>query len=178
VALIVDADGPLGRAAARAFASAGARLALAGADERATRDLAWDLTERTAGPGGGASSVPLDPLDLASCARAVGGIEARLGRLDVVCGAAAPLPAQRAGSRRLHEINEDEWDEAFAAGATRTVLPARAALRALRRHGGALIFLASSAVLVGTPGDTPLAAAGGDAPARRSAQPAPRSEAR
>lgn len=80
IVLITGATGGLGRVATTAFAADGARLALAGTDERRLRDVAGDagVVEDRWTP------VVVDLRDREATRRALTEVESRLGPVDVV----------------------------------------------------------------------------------------------
>lgn len=80
VVLITGATGPLGRAAAAAFAADGARLGLVGTDADRLETLAADL----ALPGDAWVPAVADLTDRAAARAAVATVEDRFGRIDVL----------------------------------------------------------------------------------------------
>lgn len=145
VALVVDGDAGLGRAVAALLADEGARVAVGERELGAAHGTLATIETN----GGAATAVRLDPADDESCANAVAEVVQRYGRLDVLCNRAPALPPTRT---LLHETSVAEWDAVFADSVTAVALPTRAALRAMRSHGGSLILIGSSAALVGVPG--------------------------
>src|SRR5581483_1006254 len=104
VALITGAAGGLGSAMCRAFAAAGAHLALAelpsrlGEAEQMARQLAQ-------AHGGRAAAIALDVTDVAGIERAVAQAEALVGELDIlVANAGINIP------RPALETTEEDWD--------------------------------------------------------------------
>jgi NAD(P)-dependent dehydrogenase (short-subunit alcohol dehydrogenase family) len=146
VALVVDGDSDIGRAAALAFAAAGAQVGIGSRHAGTGRDVATLINER----GQPAHNVLLDPLDPESCDHAIAQMVERYGRLDVLCNTSMQAPERRVP---LHELSEAEWDVTFAAGVTAVALPTRFALRVMKRQqSGVIIVIGSSAALVGVPG--------------------------
>lgn len=75
----------IGRGIARSLASAGVKVALAGADRPSTEAVA----RRLSAAGGTAAAVPLDASDAASWSAAAGLAEALLGEISIVVDATA-----------------------------------------------------------------------------------------
>jgi meso-butanediol dehydrogenase / (S,S)-butanediol dehydrogenase / diacetyl reductase len=142
--LVVDADAPLGQAAAVLFAREGAAV-FVGEREAGAAGATLAAPE---GNGKG-QAIALDPTDDTSCERAVSEIVRTAGQLDILCNRAPDPPR---GRKLLHDTSVGEWDAAYADAVTAVVLPTRAALRAMRSRGGSLILIGSSAALVGVPG--------------------------
>jgi NAD(P)-dependent dehydrogenase (short-subunit alcohol dehydrogenase family) len=102
VALITGAGSGIGEAAARLFAREGAKVAALGR----TADELQAVVDRINGEGGEAMTVLADISQADQMERAIGEVQARWGRLDVVFanaginGVWAPL----------EELAPDEWD--------------------------------------------------------------------
>ncbi len=115
-----------GKAAALAFAEAGARLHLLDRDEAALRETADAIPGATATLG--------DATDPAALAAAVAACEAAHGGLDVLhnnIGAAV-----RGG---VEEVPPEDFERGFRLNVTTALLATRAALPAMRRRGGGSI---------------------------------------
>src|SRR5262245_54066663 len=85
IAMVVGAANGIGRATARAFASAGAAVACADVEEPGARTTASEIEKE----GGQALPVHLDVTDGASCRSAVAATVERFGGLDVLMYGAA-----------------------------------------------------------------------------------------
>ena len=127
VVVITGASSGIGRAAALAFAEAGASLVLAARREEPLRDATRECEER----GGHALAVPTDIRDEAAVARLADAAVERFGRLDVwVNNAAVTLFG------RFEETPADLWREVIEVNLFGYVNGARAAMPHLRRNGG------------------------------------------
>ena len=131
-ALVVGGGGEgIGRAITRAFAAAGAAVAVADIDAVA---LAGDVRSRSSADGFVASTVA-----------AFGGIDTLV---TVVGGQVAFVPAVR-----LHEMTDDDWDLAYEMNLGYVVRAARAAIRAFlgRGRGGSIVSVGSVAGVMAAP---------------------------
>jgi NAD(P)-dependent dehydrogenase (short-subunit alcohol dehydrogenase family) len=136
VVVITGAAGGLGRALARAFAAAGARIAALDCDTVGAEALAAELR----GVGGQALALACDVTDPAACGRAMAQVLASWGRIDVLINNAgithrsAWRRTELAVTRRVMEVN-------FFGSVHCT----RAALDALCASRGLVIVLSSVA---------------------------------
>lgn len=136
VVLVTGAAGGLGRALARAFAAAGARIAALDRDAAGAEALAAELRAQ----GREAQSLECDVTDAASCARAVEALMRSWGRIDVLVNNAgithrsAYRRTDPAVTRRVMEVNF------FGA-----VHCTRAALEALTESRGLIVVISSVA---------------------------------
>jgi NAD(P)-dependent dehydrogenase (short-subunit alcohol dehydrogenase family) len=131
VAFITGGTSGIGLATARAFARAGAQVAVAARDaERGRR--AVELLERD---GASALFVAADVRDEASIAAAVTGTVSRFGRLDCAVNAAG------AGGDMspLEATNQAVWDDVMTANARGTWLSMRREIPAMLASGGGSI---------------------------------------
>lgn len=141
-ALVVGASGGIGAAIARAFAYAGADLALAGrSEERLLRVRAEvDLL------GGKAVVIKVDVRDERSVSDAVTAAIDQLAGLDVVVTASGISPIYKSAER----ITVEEWDETFATNTRGAFLVARDAGKyMMQRGGGSIVFVTSMYEQVG-----------------------------
>jgi len=133
-AIITGGEGSIGMATARAFASAGARVFLAGISEPELKAGAAELGAETAG------WAVADVTDSAQVAAAVGQAVARFGRLDIVvanagiAGATAPIA----------QYPEDAFDATLAVHVRGAFLLCKHAVPHL--SAGASVIITSSVV--------------------------------
>ena len=146
VAIITGASRGIGAATSRAFAAAGAAVALAARDEAALASLADQLV---AG-GGRAIAVPTDVADPASVERLVDRTVGAFGRLDLAFNNAA------GGGQRptpLADLPVDAYDSAIAITLRGVFLSMRYEIPAmLEAGGGAIVNMSSTAGLEGVGG--------------------------
>lgn len=145
VAVVVGAANGIGRAAALAFAAAGARVACADIEAPGARAVAAEI-ERS---GAEALPVHLDVADGASCRAAVAATVERFGGLDVLLYGAAD--SDRAAT--VLELDEAAWDRVIRINLTGAYLMVKAAIPAMiARGGGSVILIASQLGRVASPG--------------------------
>jgi NAD(P)-dependent dehydrogenase (short-subunit alcohol dehydrogenase family) len=127
--VVTGAAGNLGRAVAQAFGDRGANLALIDLHADALED-AYDGAET------GCLLVPLDLLDRDAVDAAAEKIEARFGRIDVLCNIAGGFRMGEA----VHETSARTWDFLMDINA-RTLLHASGAVvpRMLKAGGGRIV---------------------------------------
>ena len=146
VAIITGASRGIGAATSRAFAAAGAAVALAARDEAALASLADQLL---AG-GGHAIAVPTDVADPASVERLVDRTVGAFGRLDLAFNNAA------GGGQRptpLADLPVDAYDSAIAITLRGVFLSMRYEIPAmLEAGGGVIVNMSSTAGLEGVGG--------------------------
>jgi NAD(P)-dependent dehydrogenase (short-subunit alcohol dehydrogenase family) len=136
VAIVVGAAHGIGRAAALAYAAAGAAVACADVEEPGAKTTAAEI-ERG---GGRALAVPLDVTDGASCRAAVAATVARFGGLDVLLYGAADHDR----TATVLEMDEAAWERVIRINLTGAFLMVKAALPAMiARGGGSVILIAS-----------------------------------
>lgn len=144
VALVTGATGGLGSAMCRAFAAAGARVALADLPDRAgaAHELARALET---GHGVLTAAVTLDVTDVRGIEAAVAKAEAALGPLDVAvanAGIAIRKPAL--------ELTEEDWDRVLDVDLKGVFFTCKAAGRGMVERGrGSIVCIASQNGLVG-----------------------------
>jgi NAD(P)-dependent dehydrogenase (short-subunit alcohol dehydrogenase family) len=146
VAIITGASRGIGAATSRAFAAAGAAVALAARDEAALASLADQLL---AG-GGRAIAVPTDVADPASVERLVDRTVGAFGRLDLAFNNAA------GGGQRptpLADLPVDAYDSAITITLRGVFLSMRYEIPAmLEAGGGVIVNMSSTAGLEGVGG--------------------------
>ncbi|MCU0907202.1 MAG: SDR family oxidoreductase [Rhodobacteraceae bacterium] len=131
--LITGASRGIGEAAARAFAAAGARVALASRDRARMSALARDM-------GPGTLVLPCDVADAKQVADAVAATIRAFGRLDVLvnnAGLVDPIAP-------LADADPAAWAQTIAVNLTGVFHGMHAALPAMLRQGGGTILTVSS----------------------------------
>jgi 3-oxoacyl-[acyl-carrier protein] reductase len=148
-ALIVGGGGDgIGRAISRAFASAGAAVAVADIGLNRAREAVEELT----GSGAQALALAGDVRSRSTVDDFVGATVAEFGRLDslvtVVGGQLAFVPAVR-----LHEMSDDDWHLAYEMNLGYVARAARAAIRAFlsQGQGGSIVSVGSVTGVMAAP---------------------------
>jgi 3-oxoacyl-[acyl-carrier protein] reductase len=145
VALVTGAARGIGAATARAFARAGARVALL---DREAVDLAAAAAET------GGLAIPADVTDDAAVRRAVDGVVARWGRLDILVNNAGIVR-----DAALADVTDDDWAATLDVNLRGTMLCARAAVPHMKAAGfGRILSAASIVARTGNYGQTAYAA--------------------
>jgi NAD(P)-dependent dehydrogenase (short-subunit alcohol dehydrogenase family) len=137
--LIVGAAGGLGGGIARAYAAAGAAVAVSARSDERLRAIAAAIEEHT---GSAPVAVPFDVRDAQAVEQGVRAAHAALGGLDVVVNAAAI----DTGWARAGEMALEIWDDTVAINLSGTYYFCRAAL-ALLGSGSAIVNITSVAGL-------------------------------
>ncbi|MCG0291043.1 SDR family NAD(P)-dependent oxidoreductase [Streptomyces sp. PSAA01] len=141
--LVTGATGAIGRAAARAFAEQGARVALA---FRYQREAAEALAAELSGPDGGrAFAVPYALDDGASPRWVVAAVEEHWGGLDVLVAAARRRGVRRDPHTRFEDVPEEHWRPLVADGFVPAVRTVQWAVAGMRKRGWGRIALVASA---------------------------------
>lgn len=144
VALITGAAGGLGSAMCRAFAAAGAHLALAELPSRLgeAEQLTHELVQRH---GTRAAAIALDVTDVAGIERAVAQAESLVGELDILvanAGINIPKPAL--------ETTEEDWDRVLDVDLKGVFFCCQAAgRRMVARRRGVIVNVASQNGVIG-----------------------------
>src|SRR5262249_7466775 len=134
VALITGAYRGLGLAMAKGLAQAGATVVLNG---RRPEELAT-AAKKLGAEGLNASTAVFDVADAVAIKRAVDGIEASYGHLDIVVNNAG---IQR--RKAIAEFPKQDWDDVMATNLTAPFLVSQAALPAMiARRAGKIIHIA------------------------------------
>ena len=136
VVLIFGASSGIGRAAAFAFAEAGAAVSVAARRGSALAELAAEI----ATSGHQALALPTDVSHRDQVDRAVASTIERFGRIDVVVNAAG-LNTQH---RRIADLVQAEWDRILTTNLTGAFNTTQAVLPHMRGRGGGLIIQFSS----------------------------------
>ncbi len=144
VALVTGATSGIGEATAVAIAAAGARVMLTGRDGGRASAVVRRIEET-----GGAGDIILGDLTKSSfCDEAVARVVSAWGRLDVLANIAGVMWRGDA-----LDTDDEAWRRIMATNLDGAFFMARAAIRAMKETGGgAIINLASTVGLVGTPG--------------------------
>jgi 2-deoxy-D-gluconate 3-dehydrogenase len=144
-ALITGATGGLGAAMCRAFAAAGANVALAEHPDRV--DAAHEMARSLSELGVSTTAVAMDVTDLDSIERGVAHVDVALGGADILvanAGVNVPRPAL--------EVTEEDWDRVLDVDLKGVFFTCQAAgKRMVRRGSGAIVAIASQNGLIGYP---------------------------
>ncbi|MBO6938620.1 MAG: SDR family oxidoreductase [Deltaproteobacteria bacterium] len=153
VILITGASSGIGAAAARLFASEGAKVVLGARRKEALEKVAADVR----GAGGEAEVVPGDVTDPDYAGELVERAEGRFGGLD---GAFNNAGAVGSGTP-VADTDQAAWDEVIATNLSAAYWAARAQIPALRKRGGGSMVFTTSFVghTAGIPGMGAYAAA-------------------
>jgi NAD(P)-dependent dehydrogenase (short-subunit alcohol dehydrogenase family) len=145
VVLVTGAQQGIGRAAALAFAAAGAHVAINWLDDR---DSAARIREEAARGGGKAVAVQADVGDLAQTRNMVVFVERELGPLDVLINNAAVFPRVA-----FLDMTESDWDFVVDINLKGACFCAQTAARAMVASGrqGAIVNLTSGAAFRSSP---------------------------
>ena len=146
-ALVTGASGGIGGAVARAFAEAGARLALSGTNTAKLEALRAEL-------GGDHVITPCNLSDAAAVDALAGQAEGALGGLDIV--------VSNAGLTRdglLLRMKDEDWSEVLRVNLEAYFRLSRAAIKGMmKRRSGRIIGITSVVGVTGNPGQTNYAA--------------------
>lgn len=142
--IVTGGAGGLGRAFARAFAEAGAYVALADINETGARKAA-----ESCGVTGRCIGLAVDICEEASVARMAERTNAAFGSIDILLNNAALYGA---GYRKpFFDIGADEWDRVLAVNLKGAFLCTKAVYPYMRGRGGKIINVASATALSGSP---------------------------
>jgi NAD(P)-dependent dehydrogenase (short-subunit alcohol dehydrogenase family) len=144
-ALITGASRGLGASIARAFATAGADVAICARNIDALNSVADDIHAI----GRRAIVIPADLADPDCADQIVTQAESQLGHLDIVLNNAGISPIYK---QALH-VTRAEWEQVFAINVTAPFQISVAAARAMSKEdrGGTIIQMASVAGIIGSP---------------------------
>lgn len=144
-ALITGAASGIGRATARLFARASARVAVTDLDEGGAEAVAEEIRRE----GGSAVARVLDVRLEADWERAVAGVVREWGALDVLVANAGVSFA-----RPVAEMTLEEWREVHAVNLDGAFLGTKHAVRAMREggRGGAIVIVSSASGLKASAG--------------------------
>ncbi|ARE41428.1 Dehydrogenases with different specificities (related to short-chain alcohol dehydrogenases) [Rhodovulum sp. P5] len=135
--LITGASRGIGAAAARAFAEAGAHVALAARSEEAIASIAREI-------GGNALPLPCDVADFGAVSDAVRAVVKSFGRIDVLVNNAAVIEP----IARMETVDPAEWATALDINLKGVFHGFRAAMPVMAAMGGGTILTISSGAAV------------------------------
>jgi NAD(P)-dependent dehydrogenase (short-subunit alcohol dehydrogenase family) len=137
IALVTGGGNGIGAATCRAFASAGARVAVLDRVVEAAEALAKDITNR----GGNATAHALDVADRAAFTDVAAAIASAAGGIDILINGAGTTVRQL-----IPDMSADDWDRVIAVNLTGAFNGIQAVLPHMRkRGGGAIVNVASIA---------------------------------
>jgi NAD(P)-dependent dehydrogenase (short-subunit alcohol dehydrogenase family) len=152
VALITGAASGIGRASARLFAEAGARVAVADIDLPGARDTVASV-ERD---GGEAVALEVDVADAVSVRAMVAATVERFGRLDIAHNNAGIMGA----GAEITDMDDDVWQRGIDVMLTGVFLCMKHEIpHMVAQGGGAIVNTSSGAGLIGFPGQANYVAA-------------------
>jgi 2-deoxy-D-gluconate 3-dehydrogenase len=131
VAIVTGGNGGIGLGMARGLAAAGARVVVAGRDQKKSRAAVEDLTGR----GAEAHAIAVDVTDEAAVNRLIAATIERWGRLDVL--------VNNAGiniRKPVQDLALDEWHRVLDTNLTSAFLCSKAAYPAFKKAGGGKII--------------------------------------
>jgi NAD(P)-dependent dehydrogenase (short-subunit alcohol dehydrogenase family) len=136
VALVFGASSGMGLATGRAFARAGAVVAIAARREVRLRELAVEIEAI----GGQALPLAADVSDRRQVERAIEAVIARFGKIDILINTAGTNIPQRG----LSVLSQANWDRLLATNVTGAFNTIQTVLPHMRAKGGGLIMQISS----------------------------------
>jgi 2-deoxy-D-gluconate 3-dehydrogenase len=131
VAIVTGGNGGIGLGMARGLAAAGARVVVAGRDQKKSQAAVADLTGR----GAEAFAVAVDVTDEAAVARMIAATLERWGRLDTLINNAGINIR-----KPVHELALEEWHRVLDTNLTSAFLCSKAAYPAFKKAGGGKII--------------------------------------
>ena len=136
VALVTGGGNGIGAASCRAFAAAGARVAVLDRAAEAAERVAKEI----AGLGGHATAHAVDVADRGAFAAAAAEIAGAAGGIDILVNGAGTMVR-----RMIPEMSPEDWDRVIAVNLTGAFNGIQAVLSYMRRRGGAIVNVASIA---------------------------------
>jgi NAD(P)-dependent dehydrogenase (short-subunit alcohol dehydrogenase family) len=137
VALVTGGGNGIGAATCRAFAAAGAQVAIVDRNAAAAEAIAAEITSRN----GHAASHAIDVADRDAFARLTEGIAEAWGGIDILVNGAGTTVR-----RMIGEMSAEDWDRVLAVNLTGAFHGIQAVLPHMRaRGGGAIVNIASIA---------------------------------
>ncbi len=136
VALVTGGGNGIGAATCRAFAAAGARVAVLDRAGKAAETVAKEI----AGRGGHATSHAIDVTDRGAFAAAAAEIAEAAGGIDILVNGAGTTVR-----RMIPDMSPEDWDRVIAVNLTGAFNGIQAVLPYMRGRGGAIVNVASIA---------------------------------
>jgi 3-oxoacyl-[acyl-carrier protein] reductase len=137
IAVVTGGGNGIGAATCRAFAAAGARVAVLDRAAEAAEAIATEITGR----GGAATAYAIDVADRGAFAAVAAAIAEAAGGIDILVNGAGTTIR-----RMIPEMGEEDWDRVIAVNLTGAFNGIQAVLPYMRkRGGGAIINVASIA---------------------------------
>jgi 3-oxoacyl-[acyl-carrier protein] reductase len=144
-AVVYGGGGKVGGAVARAFASWGARVFLAGRTLATLQEVAEDI----ASAGGVAETAQVDALDEQVVEKHIGEVMERAGSVDISFNA---ISIQDVQLIPLVEMSREDFMRPISTGTATHFLTARAARRMVRQGSGVILTFSASSVRAFFPG--------------------------
>jgi NAD(P)-dependent dehydrogenase (short-subunit alcohol dehydrogenase family) len=135
VALVTGGGNGIGAATCRAFAAAGARVAVLDRLAEAAASVADEITSR----GGSATAHSLDVAERAAFAEVAGAIADAAGGIDILVNGAGTTVR-----RMIPEMSAEDWDRVIAVNLTGAFNGIQAVVPHMRRRGGGAIVNVAS----------------------------------
>ena len=135
VALVTGGGNGIGAATCRAFAAAGAQVAILDRDATSAERLAAEITSRN----GHAAAYEIDVSDRAAFARLTEGITKAWGGIDILVNGAGTTVR-----RMIPDMSPEDWDRVIAVNLTGAFNGIQAVLPYMRRRGGGAIVNVAS----------------------------------
>jgi NAD(P)-dependent dehydrogenase (short-subunit alcohol dehydrogenase family) len=135
VALVTGGGNGIGAATCRAFATAGARVAVLDRAAEAAETVAKEITGR----GGNASAHAIDVADRGAFAAAATEIAGAAGGIDILVNGAGTTVR-----RMIPDMSPEDWDRVIAVNLTGAFNGIQAVLPHMRRRGGGAIVNVAS----------------------------------
>jgi 3-oxoacyl-[acyl-carrier protein] reductase len=137
IALVTGGGNGIGAATCRAFAAAGARVAVLDRATEAAEAVAKEITSR----GGNATAYPIDVADRAGFTEVAAAVAATMGGIDILVNGAGTTVR-----RMIPDMSPEDWDRVIAVNLTGAFNGIQAVLPHMRkRGGGAIVNVASIA---------------------------------
>lgn len=144
--IVFGATGGIGSEVARRITSRGDTAVLAARGSDRLNALSAEL--------GGAPVAEVDATDVAAVDTVVRNAAAEMGRVDGVVNCVGSILLKAA-----HQTSAEQWRQTLAVNLDSAFAVVRAGARAMRRGGGSIVLMASSAARVGLPSHEAIAAA-------------------
>lgn len=150
VVIITGGAHGIGKAYARAFAEAGARVVIADIDQSAAARVAAEIRGKSGAP---ALALGTDVADEPATREMAARTLDRFGRIDALINNAAVFSVVPMNRGRIETIDPQEWDRLMAVNLRGLFFCCRAVLPAMRKQkSGKILTIASGTVFAGAPG--------------------------